>query len=100
MITKLEKMEISLAKAYQKGILDERKLWSEKAKESLFNISEGDARKVENILQSSAAISRHITDEIIYSMASVAKPKEVDEVLKLALKNNFIDARNKLMDIM
>jgi replication factor C small subunit len=33
-------------------------------------------------------------------MASVAKPKEVDEVLKLALQNKFIDARNKLMDVM
>jgi replication factor C small subunit len=72
----------------------------EKAKESLYNISEGDVRKVENILQSSAAISKNITEEIIYSMASVAKPKEVDEVLKLALKNKFIEARNKLMDIM
>jgi replication factor C small subunit len=73
---------------------------NEKAKESLFNISEGDVRKVENILQSSAAISNSITEEIIYSMASVAKPKEIDEVLKLALKNKFIDARNKLMDVM
>ncbi len=73
---------------------------NEKAKEALFNISEGDVRKVENILQSSAAISNNITEEVIYSMASVAKPKEVDEVLKLALKNKFIEARNKLMDIM
>ena len=72
----------------------------EKAKEALFNISEGDARKLNNILQSSAAISQDINEEIIYSMASVAKPKEVDEVLKLALQNKFIDARNKLMDVM
>jgi len=73
---------------------------NEKAKEALYNVSEGDARKVNNILQSSAAISKDITEETIYSMASVAKPKEVDEVLKLALQNKFIDARNKLMDIM
>src|SRR3990167_2000713 len=33
-------------------------------------------------------------------MASVAKPKEIDEVLKLALQNRFIDARSKLMDVM
>jgi replication factor C small subunit len=51
-------------------------------------------------LQSSAAISKDINEEVIYSMASVAKPKEVDEVLKLALQNKFIDARNKLMDVM
>ena len=79
---------------------DEKIKIDEKAKEAMFNISEGDARKVENILQSSAAISNNITEEIIYSMASVAKPKEVDEALKLALNNQFIDARNKLMDIM
>jgi len=51
-------------------------------------------------LQSSAAISNDINEEIIYSMASVAKPKEIDEVLKLALQNKFVDARNKLMDVM
>jgi len=73
---------------------------NDKAKEALFNISEGDVRKVENILQSSAAISKSITDELIYSMASVAKPKEVNDVLKLALENKFIEARNKLLDVM
>ena len=72
----------------------------EKAKEALFIVSEGDARKINNILQSSAAISKDITEEIIYSMASVAKPKEIGEVLKLALANKFVDARNKLMDVM
>ena len=73
---------------------------NEKAKEALYEISEGDARRVENILQSSAAVSNNITDETIYSMASVARPKEVDEVLKLAIEKKFIEARNKLMDVM
>ena len=72
----------------------------EKAKEALFNISEGDARRINNILQSCAAISSNIDEEIVYSMASVAKPKEIDEVLKLALENKFIDARKKLLDVM
>ncbi|MEK6876094.1 MAG: replication factor C small subunit [Nanoarchaeota archaeon] len=73
---------------------------NEKAKVALFAISEGDARRINNILQSCAAISKDINEEIVYSMASVAKPKEIDEVLKLALQNKFIDARNKLMDVM
>lgn len=72
----------------------------EKAKEALFVISDGDARRVDNILQSSAAISKTITDELIYSIASVAKPKELNEVLKLALENKFIESRNMLMDVM
>jgi len=72
----------------------------DKAKEALYVISEGDARRLENILQSSAAISNTLTEDIIFSMASVAKPKEIDSVLKLALENKFVDARNKLMDVM
>jgi len=80
--------------------IEEKIKVDEKAKEALFNISEGDARKINNIMQSSAAITKDITEEVIYSMASFAKPKEIDEVLKLALANKFIDARNKLMDVM
>ncbi|MBU0461440.1 MAG: replication factor C small subunit [Nanoarchaeota archaeon] len=71
-----------------------------KSKEALYEISEGDCRRVENILQSSAAISNKIDEELIYSLASVARPKEVLDVLNLALKNKFVDARNKLLDVM
>src|SRR3989344_586343 len=70
------------------------------AKEALYEISEGDCRKLENILQSSAAIADHITEDLVHSLASVAKPKEIREVLELALKNKFIEARNKLLDLM
>ena len=73
---------------------------NEKAKDALYIISEGDARRINNVLQSCAAISKDINEEVVYSMASVAKPKEVNEVLKLALQNKFIEARNKLMDVM
>jgi len=70
------------------------------AKEALFNICDGDCRRAENILQSSAVITDHITDEIIYSLASVARPKEIKEIIQLALNNKFIDSRKKLLDIM
>src|SRR3989344_2533411 len=72
----------------------------EKAKEALYEISEGDCRKLENILQSSAAIADHITEDLVHSLASVAKPKEIREVMDLALKGKFIDSRNKLLDLM
>jgi len=94
----LEKKEIFAV--IEKIEKDENIKIDEMAKEALFIISGGDARRINNILQSSAAISKDITEETIYSMASVAKPKEIDEVLKLALQNKFIEARNKLMDVM
>lgn len=72
----------------------------ENAKESLYKICEGDCRKLENILQSSAAIESIITEEVVHSMASIAKPKEIREVLELALGSKFIEARNRLLDLM
>jgi replication factor C small subunit len=72
----------------------------EKAKQALIEISEGDCRMLENILQSSSSLEKHITEEVIYNMVSVARPKEVNEVLKLAIENKFKDAREKLLDIM
>ncbi|MBW2979949.1 replication factor C small subunit [Candidatus Woesearchaeota archaeon] len=74
----------------------------QKCIDALYQISEGDMRRVLNVLQSCAAISKNkeITEDLIYSLASVARPKEVNEVLKLALENNFVDARKKLLDLM
>ena len=73
---------------------------TETVKEALYTVSGGDCRKLENILQSSAAVSKNITEDLIYSIASVAKPKEIKEVLELALKNKFVEARKKLLDVM
>ncbi|MFC1691318.1 replication factor C small subunit [Nanoarchaeota archaeon] len=70
------------------------------AEKALYEISEGDCRRAENILQSCAAISTNITSDVVYSMASVAKPKEVRQILESALKNKFIEAREKLLDVM
>ncbi|MBS3129016.1 replication factor C small subunit [Candidatus Woesearchaeota archaeon] len=82
-------------------IAEEEKLKiDEKAKEALYVISEGDCRRLENILQSSAAISSHITEDLLHSIASIAKPKEIRDVLELALGSKFIEARNKLLDLM
>lgn len=69
-------------------------------KEALYMCSEGDCRKAENILQSCAAVATKITEDEIYSLASVAKPKEVNEFLALALQNKFIPAREKLLETM
>jgi len=73
---------------------------NEKAKEALVEVSEGDCRKLENILQSCAALGKHITEETVYSLASVAQPDELKKVLELALSGKFIESRNKLLDVM
>jgi replication factor C small subunit len=72
----------------------------EKAKEAIFVVSEGDCRRLENVLQSAASVSSEITAETIYSVASVAKPKEIKEIISLAWDNKFIPAREKLIETM
>ena len=82
-------------------IAKEEKLTVEaKAKEALYEISRGDCRRLENIMQSSAAIKNKITEDLIYSVASAAQPKEINEVLKLCIKGDFSAAKNKLLDTM
>ncbi len=70
------------------------------AKDALVTVADGDCRKVTNILQSCAAVAKNITPEVIYSLASVAEPAEVKEVLITAMKGDFIKAREKLLDVM
>ncbi|MEK6974272.1 MAG: replication factor C small subunit [Nanoarchaeota archaeon] len=71
----------------------------EKAIEALYLVSEGDARKMENILQSCAAISANISEKLIYDIVSFAEPKEILDILNIARKD-FIKSRNRLLDVM
>jgi replication factor C small subunit len=70
------------------------------AEDALVEISGGDCRKVENILQSCAAISDNITEDVVFSLASMAKPKELLNVLNLAISGKFPEARNELLNVM
>jgi replication factor C small subunit len=70
------------------------------AKEALYTISEGDCRRLENILQSAAALDKKLTEETIYSLASFARPQEVKKVLELALAGKFIESRSLLLEVM
>src|SRR3989344_7067125 len=71
-----------------------------KGKEALFEISQGDIRKLENVMQSASASSSELTEELVYAMAAAAKPKEVLRILEFALENKFVLARDLLMKIM
>jgi replication factor C small subunit len=73
---------------------------SEETKKALFEVCNGDCRRLENIMQSCAVIKKEIDPELVYSMASVAKPKEVHEVLSLAAGGNFLESRKKLLTLM
>jgi len=87
-------------KKYIERIVDGEKLKiDEKAVDAVAYLSEGDLRKVSNLLQASAAMKEKITEEIVYDVASRAKPTDVKEMLELSLQGKFIDARKKLQEL-
>jgi replication factor C small subunit len=73
---------------------------TEEAIQILYSLSNGDARKVENVLQSCSVISKDINEDLIYEIVSAARPKEIIKVLELSLDGQFIQARKLLLDTM
>ncbi|MDD5317317.1 MAG: replication factor C small subunit [Candidatus ainarchaeum sp.] len=66
------------------------------AAKAICYVSEGDMRKAINALQGAAAVSRHVTEELVHKVSSRARPEEVRRMLEAALKGDFAGAREKL----
>ncbi|MFH1306702.1 MAG: replication factor C small subunit [Candidatus Micrarchaeota archaeon] len=72
----------------------------EKAEKALKYVSEGDMRKLINTLQGAALRSKKITEENVFKYASRARPKEILEMMQLAIDGKFKEARGKLHELM
>lgn len=84
-----------------KRISDKEKIKiTEEALETLYEMSEGDCRRAINLLQATSSIALDINAEIIKMIAASAKPTNVKIVLDYALAGDFLNAREKLLDIM
>ncbi|HIH25661.1 replication factor C small subunit [Candidatus Woesearchaeota archaeon] len=66
----------------------------------LYELTGGDIRQLQNVLQSCASTSKTITEKEIDEFASKNESKDVKEIVILALNKKFILARNKLLDTM
>ena len=73
---------------------------SPEAMEILYEGSEGDCRRCINILQSTSSISPIINTELVSTVISNAKPKDIKVVLDYALSGDFQKSREKLLDVM
>lgn len=71
----------------------------ERALEVIYELSEGDMRRAINILQTAAALGE-VTEEVVYKVVGLAHPREVRDMIQLALAGNFLEARKKLRDLM
>lgn len=76
-------------------VKNEKVDYDQKALETIYDITLGDMRKSINILQAAAAYGK-ITVEAVYKVLGLAQPKEIREMLNLALQGKFMQAREKL----
>ena len=72
----------------------------DKAIEAIIKLSEGDLRKVANILQASAILNKKITEDVLYEVSAQAEPKEVKKMINYALNGKFLDAREVLKELL
>jgi len=63
---------------------------------ALVYASEGDMRKAINFLQTTSTLGEKVTEDTVYKVASKARPKEVRELIDLAMDGKFENARKKL----
>lgn len=94
----IEKQEISeIIKEIAKN---ENLKIDEKAIGKLYEISEGDCRRIINVLQSIASVKKDITEESIYEIVSMTKPSDIKLILEAAISGNFAKSREKLLETM
>jgi replication factor C small subunit len=72
---------------------------SEEAKKLFYKISEGDCRKLENLLQSAASITDKIDESIVTSLTSFAKPEEIKALIEASIAKNFLKAKELLFNL-
>ncbi len=94
----LEKKDI--AAVVQKIAQNENLKLSEDVFETLYEASEGDCRRAINLLQATASISQSINSEMVNMITAATKPADIKVVLDYCLAGDFINARDKMLDVM
>ncbi len=84
-----------------KAIIKQEKIdVDSKAIAAICNLSEGDIRKAINLLQTASINTKKVTEKSVYDVASIAEPKEIRNMMDLAIKGKFLQARKSLNDML
>ncbi len=67
---------------------------------ALVEIAEGDLRKAVNTLQAAASMGKSVSEESVYRVVGRAKPKDIREILNLAVNGEFMKARQMLRSLL
>lgn len=67
--------------------------------EAILEVSGGDLRRATNTLQAAASMGKPINAETVYSVVGRASPGDVQEMIVLAIKGDFMGARERLREM-
>ena len=96
-VFRFSKLEREKVKELLKRIIKEEKLdITDDAIEAIIDIAQGDLRRVVNLLQSTAAMGKKITKDLVYEATAQARPEDIREMVQLSLNGKFEEARKKL----
>jgi len=96
-VFRFSKLERKKVKELLGRIIKEEKLdITDDAIEAIIDIAQGDLRRVVNLLQSTAAMGKKITKDLVYEATAQARPEDIREMVQLSLNGKFEEARKKL----
>jgi replication factor C small subunit len=67
---------------------------------AIIYVSEGDMRKAINVLQAAATLKKKIDEKAVYEVTAAARPEDIRAMLELALAGKFLNAREKLQELL
>ncbi|UCC59159.1 MAG: replication factor C small subunit [Candidatus Bathyarchaeum sp.] len=67
--------------------------------DAIFEVSGGDLRKATNTIQAAASMGKEIDAKTVYSVIGRANPADINEMIKTAMKGDFLGARKKLREM-
>jgi replication factor C small subunit len=86
--------------AYLKRIVQKEHVnISDEGLNAIFEVFGGDLRRAVNTLQAAASLGKPIDNETVYSVIGRANPIDVRNMITLAMKGDFIGAREKLREM-
>ncbi|NON61900.1 replication factor C small subunit, partial [Acidianus sp. DSM 29099] len=71
----------------------------EKGIETIYDVTSGDMRKAINVLQAASSYGK-VDSETVFKVLGLAQPREVREMVRLALAGKFVDSREKLRSLL
>jgi replication factor C small subunit len=69
---------------------------TEDGMQALLYVSGGDLRKATNVFQVASALGTKVDSEVVYKTSATGRPKDIIEMMELAISGKFTESRDKL----